>query len=127
MRVLTVADDAEMRRVLRKLFQGEEWAAEEAATVAQGLIKLETSPDWVLLDLAFTGSRGEIILWKIRSERLPIRVAVIASSEQGARQNAVRGLKPDLLLEKPIDGASLVAALRESSPDEAACFGELPW
>jgi DNA-binding NarL/FixJ family response regulator len=53
---------------------------------------------------------GEVILKKVREEGLPTRVAVCTGTNDADRIGAVAALRPEALLQKPIDIRDLFAA-----------------
>lgn len=114
MRVLIVEDDRVTREALRTLLHNEGWEVAVAATGADALLALEPPPEWLILDLMLPDMNGETILKKIRSGRLATCVAVITGTSDRARFEAVLDLKPELLMGKPINFPSLLAAIKNS-------------
>jgi len=117
LRILVVEDDLAARSALRELLQRRGCEVAEAASTAEALMHLEPRPDCVVLDLMLPDRGGELLLWKVRSEKLPVRVVVTTASRDPVRLEAVRRLKPDALLEKPVDLEELYRACAgETSP-----------
>jgi CheY-like chemotaxis protein len=83
------------------------WEVLEAATVAEGLAQLDPPPDCIVLDLELPDGPGEAILRKVRFERLPIREVVSSGMPDSGRLSEVRAMRPDALLQKPLDSADL--------------------
>ena len=110
--LLLVEDDWTSHDALRKLFRRKGWEVLSAMTVAGGLALLEARPDCVILDLMLPDGDGAAILRKVRSDHLPIRVVVTTGLSDPTRLRAVADLKPDAVLQKPID---LAAEYRISS------------
>ena len=88
------------------------WNVEVASTLAQALRRLESCPDWLVIDLMLPDGDGTALLKKVRDENMDVRVAVITASSDSARLRIVNELKPDLVLIKPIDLDVLFKALR---------------
>ncbi|MHC5539206.1 response regulator transcription factor [Singulisphaera rosea] len=114
MRLVIVEDDRATREALRVLFHNEGWDVVETATGAGGLLALEPRTDWLILDLMLPDMDGEAILKKVRGERLTVCVAVITGTSDRARMEAVLDLRPELILAKPINFRSLLAAIKNS-------------
>ena len=115
--ILIVEDDAHTRRLLVTLLSLSGYQAEPAASIAQGLERLDGHA-FVLLDLNLPDGLGTIVLERIRSQRLPIRVAVISGTSDEELVNDAARLLPDLFLHKPIDVAVLLEWL--GSADRSA-------
>lgn len=115
-RVVIVEQDIAYRNVLANLFAGRGWQVVSARSTAEALMCLEPAPDCVILDLMQPGKGGELLLWKIRSEKLSIRVVVTTAGCDAERARVVFGLRPDAFFEKPVDPESLYRAC-ESGPN----------
>jgi DNA-binding response OmpR family regulator len=102
-RVLLVEDDGRSHQLLRKILVHVGCDVVSAMTQAGGLAWLGSDLDCVILDLRLPDGDGEVILRKIRAERLAIRVAVVTAEGDPERLQAVAELGPDLLMRKPID------------------------
>jgi DNA-binding NarL/FixJ family response regulator len=61
----------------------------------------------VVLDMDLPDGRGEVVLRAVRERHLPTRVAVCSGMTDDARWDAVKGLDPEALLQKPIDVAAM--------------------
>jgi DNA-binding response OmpR family regulator len=109
-RVLVVEDDAGTRRALRGLFRHAGWEVIAVGTVAAGLEALDPPPDCAVLDLMLPDGGGEAILKKVREDGLPTRVAVCTGTIDANRIGVVEALRPEALLQKPIDIRDLFAA-----------------
>jgi len=101
--LLVVEDDSSTRNALRRIFIHKGWRVLVASNVAEGMAQLEPPPDCVILDLMLPDAGGEVILRKIRDDRLPTRVAVCTGTHDPARLKEVAELAPDALLRKPIE------------------------
>jgi DNA-binding NarL/FixJ family response regulator len=110
-RMLLVEDHAGTRTLLRRMLAlclpG--WEIDEAATLAEGLARLDPPPECLVLDLGLPDGGVEMILRKVRDERLPTRVVVHTGMEDPSRLGAVAGLGPNALFKKPLDSEALNA------------------
>ena len=115
--LLVVEDDPATRNALRKIFQLKGWKVRVASTVAEGMAQLEPPPDCVILDLMLPDAGGEVLLRKIREDRMPTRVAVCTGTHDPVRLRAVASLGPDALLKKPIElsGRYLLGSARSAT------------
>jgi CheY-like chemotaxis protein len=107
-RVLLVEDDRRTHALLQQVLVNVGCEVISAMTQASGLAGLGRGLDCVVLDLQLPDGCGEAILRRIRSEGLPVRVAVTTAVADPVRLRKLAELEPDLLLEKPIDLAALV-------------------
>jgi DNA-binding response OmpR family regulator len=105
--VLLVEDHQASRELLRRILALSGWQVLEAATVAEGLDQLDPPPDCIVLDLELPDGAGETILRKVRMEGLPIRVVVNTGMPDPARLSEVGYMRPDAVLQKPLDAAGL--------------------
>ncbi|MEO6809838.1 MAG: response regulator [Isosphaeraceae bacterium] len=102
-RLLLVEDHPATRNVLRRLLTMRGWDVLEATTIAEGLARLDPPPECLVLDLMLPDGDGETILRKVRDDCLPTRVVVNTGTHDPDRLSAVSELKPEALLQKPID------------------------
>lgn len=102
-RLLIVDDDHYTRHALRNLFARRGWAVDLAASVAEGLASLDPAHRCVILDLNLPDGGGEDVLREIRRRSARTMVAVCSASVDARQIAAVQGLRPELLLCKPID------------------------
>jgi DNA-binding response OmpR family regulator len=103
-RILIVEDQDDARESLRRLAERQGFEVTTAGSLAEAIAALDESPECVVLDLMLPDGEGETLLAKVRKENLPIRVvAVVTGSPDVVRLQKVNGLRPDLLLYKPID------------------------
>jgi len=100
---LIVEDEGLPRRVWYEIFDRREWDVTTANTIAEGLVSLESVPDYLVLDLSLPDGDGETILRKVRDDSLKTRVTVMTGIEDPARLSRVRQLGPEALFLKPID------------------------
>jgi DNA-binding NarL/FixJ family response regulator len=114
--VLLVDDHQASRDLLRRILALSGWEVLEAATVAEGLAQLDPPPDCIVLDLELPDGPGEAILRKVRMERLPIRVVVNTGMPESGRLREVSYMRPDAVLQKPIDAAGLLTICDGMNP-----------
>ena len=108
-RMLIVEDHQETRTLLRRILAltltG--WEVVEATTVEEGLAQLVPPPDCVLLDLELPDGPGEALLRKVRQDHLQTRVVVNTGTADSARLGAISDLRPEALLQKPLNSTGL--------------------
>jgi len=106
--VLLVEDDPfTARRLLRLLVSRGVCRVVLATTVAQALGLLEPPPDWVILDIHLPDGSGLAVLETIRRAGLPTRVVVSSSTKDSNLLAAFAAHKPDFIIPKPLNPASL--------------------
>jgi CheY-like chemotaxis protein len=110
-RVLLVEDDSISGSALSGILRRRGFDVCIATTVSEGLNCLFDAPDWVVLDLMLPDGNGTTILRHIRTTHLHTRVAVTTAATDPLLLSEVRALNPDLLMNKPVDLASLIRAL----------------
>src|SRR4051812_12274081 len=88
-RLLLVEDHRETRVLLRRMLALCGWEVLEAATMAEGLARLDPPPDCLVLDLELPDGGGEHLLRKVRVEGLPVRVVVATGVDDPARLSEV--------------------------------------
>ena len=106
-RALIVEDHGTTREVLRRLLRVCGYEAEAVATLAEAENRLH-SADRMFLDLELTDGNGIELLRRIRSQNLPIRVAVTTGSSETPLLAEVSKLHPDAVFIKPVDFSKLV-------------------
>jgi len=106
-RMLLVEDHPATRTLLRRMLTLCGWEGAEAATLEEGLTQLDSPPDCLLLDLELPDGPGEAILRKVRQDKLPTRVVVNTGMDDAARLNEVSYMRPDAVLQKPLDSEGL--------------------
>jgi DNA-binding response OmpR family regulator len=109
--VLLVEDDLVSASALTTILTRRGFNVIHAATVAEGLTQLSASPDTVILDLMLPDGDGAAVLQQLRDAGSSTRVIVTTAVHDDARLDAVRAMRPDVLLQKPIDLPSLLRVL----------------
>ncbi len=112
-KILLIDDEKNIRRSIKMILEGEEYACHEAADGMEGLEQFdELAPDLVILDLLLPGMDGLQVLAGIkkRSER----TVVIMISGHGTVQNAMEAVRMGAydFLEKPITKEKLLIAVQ---------------
>jgi DNA-binding response OmpR family regulator len=97
---LIVEDDPTLAEVWRTVFSARGWDVSVASSVAEGLLRLDPAPDYLILDLQLPDGAGEVILQRVREAGLKTRVAVTTGSDDTSRLAA---LEPEALFRKPVD------------------------
>lgn len=98
--VLVVEDDAAIRGALEVLLGQTGYRVTTAASVAEGLGRLD-GQQVALLDLMLPDGSGAEVLAEIRRRGLLVRVAVMSASGSAAAE-ALRDCPPDRFFPKPI-------------------------
>jgi CheY-like chemotaxis protein len=111
---LLVEDDLATRSALKRIYSQKGWVVEATQSLTEGLDRLPSGPDFVILDLMLPDGDGAELLRAIRRQGAPIRVIVTTGSADRERLEAVRALGPDALLLKPIDLRDVDAVLYAS-------------
>jgi DNA-binding response OmpR family regulator len=106
-RMLIVEDDLDTRRALRGIFKVLGWEVSEARRASEAMSQLDPAPDMMILDLKLPDGRGETVLKRVREKRLKTRVAVCTGIFDRGRLTDVWEMKPDAILQKPIDAVEL--------------------
>jgi CheY-like chemotaxis protein len=94
-RVLVVEDNPTLRHGFVQLIELEGHEPIAAATVADGLKSLETEPSHLLLDMNLPDGVGTTILRHIRTNNLPVKVAVLSGSLDMKLLSEAEALRPD--------------------------------
>ena len=110
--MLLVEDDLVSASALTAILSRRGFEVLHAGTVSAGLALLAEAPDTVILDLMLPDGDGAAILQQVRDSGAPTRVVITTAVHDLARLAAVRGLGPDVILQKPIDLAGLLTVLR---------------
>lgn len=111
-RTLIVEDHVGIGVAMKLWVEREGHEADWAGTLAEGLATLtRRRPDCVLLDLTLPDGNGLDLLRRVRTERLPVRVAVTIAESDPATLEAVNGLAPEAFFAKPVDFSRLRAWL----------------
>lgn len=123
--MLLVEDHLGTRKVLRSFLASRGWEVVEAATIAEGLTRLDLDDPYgcVVLDLSLPDGAGEVVLRKIRTQGLPIRVVVHTGTDDGPRLREVSYMRPDAVVQKPIDPEQLCALCESPTPAAAGSPG----
>jgi DNA-binding response OmpR family regulator len=107
--VLLVEDDAVTAAALIAILRRRGFEVFFAATVAQSLALLkEHQPAFVVLDLMLPDGEGIEVLRHIRDNSLTARVLVTTAVSDPIRLHDVRGLSPDVVMQKPINVQDLI-------------------
>jgi DNA-binding response OmpR family regulator len=112
-RLLLVEDDPATHSALRALLTRRGWDVLVATSVNDGQVLLESQPAVVVLDLMLPDGDGGVILEEIRRRGLPIGVAVQTGVNDLEWLKRIEGMKPELMLKKPIDLGELMRFLEK--------------
>jgi DNA-binding NtrC family response regulator len=112
--VLFVEDDAPSRRAMRSILAREGFPFCSAATLAFASEQLSWARILVL-DLMLPDGNGVELLKQVRTEQLPIQVAVVTATEDKDILAQVDSLRPDHVFQKPLDIDRFTDWLRQAS------------
>lgn len=112
-RLLLVEDDPATYLALKALLMRRGWDVSVATSVRDGQVLLKERPAVLILDLMLPDGDGAAILQEIRRRGLPVKVVVQTGVNDAEWLARVRGMRPDLVLHKPIDLPALVRFLAE--------------
>jgi DNA-binding response OmpR family regulator len=101
--IVLVEDNEPTRRTMERILVRAGWRVMSAATVAEGLAFLDWEPQCVVLDLLLPDARGEAVLRRVRESHPQTRVIVTTGLDDDAQLEALRKLKPEVVLKKPIE------------------------
>jgi two-component system response regulator RegA len=120
-RLLIIEDDESFAAILARRLERHDYQVSIANSTSQGLSLAESvNPNYVLLDMKIGDDNGIHILPQLR-QLLP-NSRIILLTGYASIATAVESIKSgaDDYLSKPIDGASLLAALNGGSNDRAS-------
>ena len=100
---LIVEDDACSRYALQALLRRSGYGIESAATVCEALAKLDENPRCLILDLNLPDGDGTVLLKRIRTDNLPIKVAVTTGATDTVQLDAMCKFSPDAVFRKPLN------------------------
>ncbi|HEX8521915.1 MAG TPA: response regulator [Tepidisphaeraceae bacterium] len=107
--VLIVEDDAPIRRGVLALLTMRGHAAVAAESVAQaGALLDAATPSHLLLDLNLPDGPGTEVLRRIRTQSLPVQVALMTGGSDEALMTQARELGVDAVFVKPPDWDKLL-------------------
>lgn len=113
--VLVVDDDAESRKVLRKILEPSGYEVEEAADGQEALAQVARRiPDLVLLDITMPVMDGWAVCRKLKWDARTRLVPVVILTALDARADRLKGkeLGADEFLSKPFDISELITRVR---------------
>jgi DNA-binding response OmpR family regulator len=113
---LIVEDDPDTFEWVRRRIKRYGFEADWAQTLEEGLDKLAVGHCCVILDLSLPDGNGAEIIRHIRTNHLPVKVAVVSGASDPAMLADAALLRPDAFFTKPVDAIELVAWL------QSVCF-----
>jgi two-component system chemotaxis response regulator CheY len=112
-KLLLVDDSGLARRSMRAILEDDGFDVVEAE---DGMVALEKyfveKPDLVMLDLVMKGMYGLDVLAKLRELDPAARVIVVSADVQSSSQEMVQAAGASGFINKPIDRAQLIQAVR---------------
>jgi two-component system response regulator QseB len=109
--VLIVEDDIVSASALGTILRRRGFQVVQVTTVADGLARLAGNPQFVILDLMLPDGDGATVLKAIRDQHLKSRVLVTTAVNDPQQLRDVRDLKPEMVIQKPIDLTRLLTAM----------------
>ena len=106
-RTLVVEDDADSREAIIKTLGLYGYEADGAGTFLEGVAKLSSKVQWLILDLRLPDGDGAALLRYIRQHDLPVKVAVVTGAGEGAVLAEAVLLKPEAFFTKPVEFADV--------------------
>jgi CheY-like chemotaxis protein len=100
---LIVEDDGICRHALSRLLRLSGYNISCAATISEATMKLCDQPRWLILDLNLPDGKGTALLEQVRSNNLPIKVAITTAATDEEALSEVSRLHPDAIFHKPFD------------------------
>src|SRR5438270_237703 len=112
--ILLIEDDRSTHHVLRENLALRGWQVSHASSLDEGIALIDDGlePDGLLLDLNRPDRDGERVLMRqVRTRNLKTRVVIVTELHDQARVSELSHLRPDVLLQKPIDPDGLCLVL----------------
>lgn len=106
-RILVVEDDEIGRHALCRLLTAMGFTVTEAATVAEGLERLNDHSS-LILDLNLPDGNGMTLLQEARARNRPVKVAIYTGIEDTTLLAQANKDRPDGLFSKPVDLPALL-------------------
>lgn len=117
--VLLVEDHPGIAQAMVRALKIQGFRVDHAATLAEAKEDWRAkSPDWILLDLVLPDGNGEDLLREVRKEGSDTCVAIITGTTDLNRLAAVKAMRPDVFMKKPLDFDRLVKRMRDSTSTE---------
>lgn len=110
--MLLVEDDAISAAALATILRKRGFDVHHVLSVLGGIESLHESPAIVILDLMLPDGDGSSVLAEIRRRGLSCRVLVTTASSEPDRLETIGKLRPDIVLQKPIDLGRLLEMMR---------------
>jgi DNA-binding response OmpR family regulator len=109
--IAIVEDDRGSAQALRSIFMRKGCEVIVASTMEHGMLLLDRTPNYLLLDLNLPDGDGIEILRRIKAEEKAIRVVVTTATGDARRLADVQALRPHRILRKPLDLIDLLSAI----------------
>jgi DNA-binding response OmpR family regulator len=116
-KILIIDDEAEIRAVLREIFEFNGYEVIEAADGNAGVRQFEvTQPDLVISDIVMPDQEGIFTIMEIRKQKPGAKIIAMSGgglmSSPDEYLNLAQKLGADLVFMKPLDLAELLSAVR---------------
>jgi two-component system cell cycle response regulator DivK len=104
--ILYIEDNADNRKLVRRVLEADDYTVEEAENASQGLAHLEANiPNLILMDISMPDMDGYALTAKIRAMPKFAQTPILAMTANVMRGDRERSLKAgcDGYIQKPID------------------------
>lgn len=107
-RLLVIEGDRGTWQALQATFIRMGWEVAVFLTLAEGLATLEYyTPDWVIVSSKPPDGPCDVVIATVRADKPATRVAVVTWAGDAASLAHLAGLKPDLVLTRPLRSESV--------------------
>jgi DNA-binding response OmpR family regulator len=115
--ILIVEDDPDVREGLHVRLKANHYDTVFAADALSAIAEARKhAPDLIILDLGLPGGDGFVVIERLRRIPAVAQIPIIVVSARDVRANQERALKAGAkaFLQKPVDNAELLAAIRHA-------------
>lgn len=111
--VLVVEEDRAFVYSLTRAMRHHGLGVVVADSFAEAQAGLDFSPSWIVIALSTAGADAIMLIERIRREKLPIKIAVLATPGDKELLDRAAALRPEIIIEKPADVFSFVQRLTQ--------------
>ncbi len=122
MKILLIEDDAQTRRLLKKLFKNLECEVIEASNGNEGLdLFYDHRPDLVITDIAMPEKDGIQVMIELRRDFPDVKIFAISGAgikDPGEYLSLAKDVRALRTFVKPVKNSELLAAVMECFPEK---------